>query len=431
MRTGQPKPCVKTTTEFITPKKAQHYLSLFDQNRPLKSRYVEFLAEEILADRWEVTNNGLGFDKKGRGIDGQHRLHAIIKAGKGIWINICRNMDESSKNVIDIGNPRNPQDILIINGVDLGTKGGGIVKQLYYRGVSGNSKLSNIVLLEWANKAAEGIRFINNIFSRGRSRITTASLSAALVRAYYARPHQREKIKEFAMVLIEGLQALTETTIKTTEDIKKFKPVLALQNLLLNQPKGIRIGNTERYFKTERMLQCFLDDQPFNKIVVARQELFPLPWEEEEDNFEISSIEVPVENGKRYFLVPIKTRGRITAENIVKRAFSKKNVRLSSSTHCKQVNEGDKVCFACRNKIVGDAVVSSFVLSPRADKDVFPYEMKLSNTKVYFENPVSITSRICGYLSMAKNFSATQMAASLASRMRALTTRDFQLLTRK
>lgn len=87
-----PKPEVTATVELITPEGAQHLLDTMPTNRKLSERHINMLATDIEKGRFFTTNQGIGIDENGLTIDGQHRLHAIIRSGKPQWMLVVRNL---------------------------------------------------------------------------------------------------------------------------------------------------------------------------------------------------------------------------------------------------------------------------------------------------------------------------------------------------
>lgn len=106
------------TVETITPETAKVYFDTRDTlNRGVRSRIVGRYAEAMKAGQWELSTQGIVFDKHGRLIDGQHRMSAIIKAGVSVKMMVCRGASESLKPVLDSGSARTPGDRAVIGGI--------------------------------------------------------------------------------------------------------------------------------------------------------------------------------------------------------------------------------------------------------------------------------------------------------------------------
>ncbi len=103
---------MKTTTETVTPELAAKWLhpSINRDNRGLRDSHVEYLTQQILAGKWQVTHQGIAFAESGRLIDGQHRLNAISRAGIPVQCQVTRGMDEDAFQVVDCGLKRAAYD---------------------------------------------------------------------------------------------------------------------------------------------------------------------------------------------------------------------------------------------------------------------------------------------------------------------------------
>lgn len=95
MRPSVPAPRrVTFWVEYIDPRRACYYLRLsHEENREVDWAKVREIARDIEAGRWRLNNHLLGFDGKGRLVDGQHRLHAIVQAGIAVEVGVMRNLE--------------------------------------------------------------------------------------------------------------------------------------------------------------------------------------------------------------------------------------------------------------------------------------------------------------------------------------------------
>ncbi len=86
-------PVITLSLEYITPDLARYYLSsLHEQNRELDWTKVEGITDEIRSGEWKLNNHLIAFDPEGKLVDGQHRLHAIAKAGLAVEIGVMRGL---------------------------------------------------------------------------------------------------------------------------------------------------------------------------------------------------------------------------------------------------------------------------------------------------------------------------------------------------
>ena len=106
---------MQTKVELITPAIAKKMLEKNTNNRPIRWLHVQKLAEEILADEWQTTHQGIAFNNAGFLIDGQHRLNAIVQAGKAVTMSVTRGCDVRAFDVLDRGVNRSISDIMGIH----------------------------------------------------------------------------------------------------------------------------------------------------------------------------------------------------------------------------------------------------------------------------------------------------------------------------
>lgn len=105
-------------TVILTPEDAQKMLALSEGQvqRGLRKNAVDRLVHAIKAEQWQVTHQAIALDANGVVLDGQHRLHAIARAGRAVEVQIARDVPRRTFEVIDTGSSRSPADILRIAG---------------------------------------------------------------------------------------------------------------------------------------------------------------------------------------------------------------------------------------------------------------------------------------------------------------------------
>lgn len=112
-------------------------------NRPVTLGRVLRYATDMLAGRWVLTNQGIGFDKSGNLVDGQKRLLAVKMAaeeGAGGYppnpsiffeTQVTRGLGDNVFPVIDTGETRNTHQILAMNGIRNGLHVGAAARLIY------------------------------------------------------------------------------------------------------------------------------------------------------------------------------------------------------------------------------------------------------------------------------------------------------------
>ena len=108
---------VTAACEYISPQKAAAWLEQnLDHQRRLKVNLIERIAADIEADQYLLNGASICFDTTGALIDGQHRLHAICKAGRGVYSLVTRGVAPIAVSTIDSGLHRSLVDVLHMEG---------------------------------------------------------------------------------------------------------------------------------------------------------------------------------------------------------------------------------------------------------------------------------------------------------------------------
>lgn len=100
---------------LITPEMASEMLAKNTNNyRSIKKSVVDVIANSIILGQWKINGATIRFSEEGRLMDGQHRLHAIVKAGIAVPCFVVYGLPEESDITIDIdGELRKLEDHLI------------------------------------------------------------------------------------------------------------------------------------------------------------------------------------------------------------------------------------------------------------------------------------------------------------------------------
>jgi hypothetical protein len=108
---------VITTQETITPEQAQAMLDKNQNNRPLKQASIKRYASAMVEGKWALNGQGIILDGNDNLLDGQHRLHACVRAGVSFTTLVVRGVvREDAFSTMDTGRNRTPADILAMLG---------------------------------------------------------------------------------------------------------------------------------------------------------------------------------------------------------------------------------------------------------------------------------------------------------------------------
>ena len=103
----------------LTPEIARMWCKcISDKQRPLSEGHVQYLVRIIQNDEWsECAPGRIVFDEEGMIIDGQHRVHAIARAGKKVWVEVTYNRPTIAGAFVDTNKPRRVGEQLVFTGV--------------------------------------------------------------------------------------------------------------------------------------------------------------------------------------------------------------------------------------------------------------------------------------------------------------------------
>lgn len=120
---------VKSRWRDVTPAMAEDWLRNNFRNRPVSQDVVAAYARDMVNGVWIPTHQGIAFNARDELIDGQHRLLAIVKAGKTIRMMVTYNLpceiegsEMTTMDAVDRGRTRSVADQLKIqHGMPHGT----------------------------------------------------------------------------------------------------------------------------------------------------------------------------------------------------------------------------------------------------------------------------------------------------------------------
>ena len=99
----------------ITPEQATQWLRCNKNNRPVRRRHVAFLADEMVHGNWQVNGQAIIIADDEQVLDGQHRLLAIIEAGRPVQSMVVYGITPEAFKTIDTGAVRTGADALALH----------------------------------------------------------------------------------------------------------------------------------------------------------------------------------------------------------------------------------------------------------------------------------------------------------------------------
>ncbi len=101
----------------VTPEMAAAMLAKNVGNRKLNDKHIRSFAVDMASGNWRLTHQAIAIGADGNLLDGQHRLHAVVKAQKCVQMFVARySTSESIMSLpIDLHRKRSVTDILACN----------------------------------------------------------------------------------------------------------------------------------------------------------------------------------------------------------------------------------------------------------------------------------------------------------------------------
>jgi len=253
------------TKTFVTPEYALKLLEKNTMNRPCRQAVVDHYAKEMSSGNWmEDTGEAIKFSKEGKLLDGQHRLMAVVKSGKGQNFHFVHGLDESTFHVLDTGAKRSPGDIMNIAGIDSGGAIASIISchhrlknGKFHRSASGHGKSSNLSatdLLKIYNQNPtlwKSIHSRSDFYYRNLSRVIERSLLGGLYTLFY---HVNPSDADDFMTQLSTGEKISNKSIS----LLRKKLIDAKLSPQLTMPVDVKIGliiKTWNYFRQGREMK--------------------------------------------------------------------------------------------------------------------------------------------------------------------------------
>lgn len=269
--------------ETITPDIAFKILEGNTDNRQQTQKHVRFLAKQMEDGKWKFSGDPIRISDKGRLLDGQHRLMAVVKCGMSFDFLVIRGLSEGVFDVVDTGKARGASDVLSIDKFEnAGAYAAVVTRILSYRpgaiggiisgGVAGHQsiikegakKISNADILEYArqNDLREHIAFGGRAYAT--LRIFTKTDYAFLHWIFTAISEEDRDI--FFDKLVSGT------------NLSKTDPVLLLRNKLIdNMASNLKFSSAMKTAITFRAWNYFRAKAEVKVLQYSSEQGMPIP----------------------------------------------------------------------------------------------------------------------------------------------------------
>lgn len=235
-------------------------LAMNTRNRNLRQSVVATYKRTIEKNLWLPTNQGIGVSISGFLIDGQHRLEALREAGyPKVTMLVVTGLADETMAAVDGGVNRNARDYLQFM---FDTKVSAFVSATLRTSMLAavGFPLIKYQPQEYAEHLEKLGGSISELLKLERISKLPAAVFAAIVDTH-SNGYQSESI-EFAKALLTG------------EMLAKDNPALVLRNwLATSNGSGGNTAMVERYKKTTRAIQAWIEQRPLAKLYRSKTTL--------------------------------------------------------------------------------------------------------------------------------------------------------------
>ncbi len=214
------QPAIRTAWVFVTPKVAETYVLLnHPNNRPISKSRVARYTRDMTAGRWIPTHEGIAFDTKGRLVDGQHTLNALLQSQTSQWLNVSKAVPPEALPFINTGGVRSLRDALRISGSTVPLNAATIIAAEPIKGQHPGATKAET--LTWASKYRKELVRVVELFSAGTKRKNTRTAVVQSI-VFLALLHEdAEKVADFVKVYL-GLSSWNEYSKPAVDLANRF-----------------------------------------------------------------------------------------------------------------------------------------------------------------------------------------------------------------
>lgn len=257
----------------VTPKVAAEMLLSNTSNRNVRPTVVGRYARDMAAGEWTLNGETIKVSETGVILDGQHRLHAVVKAGVAVTMFVVSGLPDSVQPTVDRGLPRNIADAFRLRGeINVTELAAAVSQAILLKSPSPTMNGEN-----WPS-TSEAIRYLDahpniresiHVGDRVRKLNGFAASTAAALHHIFSEIDQ-EDADTFWSLYVEGANLPSDS------------PILRLRELMFRERTAPRRMNRSRLFAvTIKAWNAWRRGQPMQllkwKVGGSNPESFPRP----------------------------------------------------------------------------------------------------------------------------------------------------------
>lgn len=241
-----------------------------EDNRSRRRHTTARYAGDMRGGLWQLTHQGIAFDRRGRLCDGQHRLTACADSGAPfaslVFFGVGNNEEMA---VLDTGANRSAADAsTYVLGERVGNDVIAVARSFAHGPNRFRVTMTHAHLLGLIDTYRAGIWFYRRAFHAGDKRYAPAPVRGAVVRAFYhADP---DDLTRFVAVLAERLDPSEP----------RDRVIKQLRRIVVDGTTGNGLDRQrELYCKAQRAVAAYLGGEVIDRLFASEDDLFPLPSE--------------------------------------------------------------------------------------------------------------------------------------------------------
>ena len=207
---------------LVTPALASEWLKKNNKNRPLAAEKVLKFARIIDKGEWKLTHQGVAIDEDGIILDGQHRLAAVVKSGKSVYMQVSINAARNTFDCIDQSPKRTTAQVFASLKIPSASSKAAMVRVAILLGENGlviQGQPSGTESVTYYQKHQAAVDFVHDNALPN----TPMAVYGAILWAYLTYPVQ---VRDFCL------------RFKSGANLSVGSPVLALRTWLSTRKKG-------------------------------------------------------------------------------------------------------------------------------------------------------------------------------------------------
>ena len=265
----------------ITPSLAEKWLERNRSNRKVRTDRVDRYAEQIEDGEWIVSPDAVAFSYTGRLVNGQHRLKAVLRAGRSAKHIVGTGFQPEAFKIADMGIKRTGADVLRIEGFKSAEEMAAVCRllALWHQGrleeLNKYENVRNSVIVDVATESRE--RLSESIEKVGANKKALNGLMprSLMAFAYFAyKPSFPTKAEHFLTHVLKGESPmdLSWTEMFENEDDVK-NPVQLLREKM--RPNYQELSRKAKLALLVKAMNAYCLQRPLKQLRWRSNESFP------------------------------------------------------------------------------------------------------------------------------------------------------------